>query len=278
MKQLIRFECLSVQSILLRRFIKLLLLTALLILSSAVNINADAGNAKNILPPVALCKNITVQLGDNGSVTIAGSDVNDGSYDPDGSVVNLMVTPNSFNCSNIGANTVTLTVTDNEGLSSECNAVVTVEDKIPPVVNVKPFELVIGSLGTGTLLPANIDNGSSDNCGPVILTISKSDFTCSDLGQNTVTLTAVDSYGNSASRTTMVTVSTTLEITGMSLSSCDLSPSLALFKANIEGGDGTYTYLWKGMEVDLCAFYGYYPIPAIAPVFQYKHPGKAIFQ
>ncbi len=254
-----------------------MLLTALLILSTAVNINANAGNANNILPPVALCKNITVQLGSDGSATIAASDVNDGSYDPDGSIVNLMITPISFNCSNIGANTVTLTVTDNEGLSSECNAIVTVEDKMPPVVNVKPFELVLGSSGTGTLLPVNIDNGSFDNCGPVTLTISKTDFTCSDLGKNIITLTAVDSYGNSASRTTIVTVSSTLEITGMSLTSCDLSPSLALFKANIEGGNGTYTYWWKGLEVASVPFMVIIPFPPSLQFFNTSILEKPFF-
>jgi hypothetical protein len=173
MKQLICFDTFSVSANLIWKFIRPpLLLTFLISLASAVDINANTDGLKSILPPVAVCKNITVQLGEDGSATITGSDVNQGSYDPDGVVVNLMVAPNTFNCSHIGPNTVTLTVTDNEGLSSECNAIVTVEDKIPPVVNVKPFELVLGSAGTGTLLPADINNGSSDNCGPITLSVS----------------------------------------------------------------------------------------------------------
>jgi hypothetical protein len=43
-----------------------------------------------------------------------------------------------------------------------------------------------------------VDNGSSDNCGPPILTLSRTTFTCADLGPNPVTLTATDRSGNFA--------------------------------------------------------------------------------
>ncbi len=278
MKQLICFDTLSVSVDLIWKFIRPpLLLTLIISLASAVEINANTGGLKSILPPVAICKNITVQLGEDGSVTITASDVNQGSYDPDGAVFNLMVAPSTFNCSQIGTNTVTLTVTDNEGLSSVCNAIVTVEDMIPPVVNVKPFELVLGSAGTGTLLPADINNGSSDNCGPITLSVSQTDFSCSDLGKKTVTLTAVDAYGNSTSRSTLVTVSSTLEITGMSLSSCDLSPSLALFKSNIEGGNGTYTYFWQGLEAASRPFMVITPFPPSLQFFNTSTLEKPFF-
>ncbi len=262
MKKTICFTRLFVSDTLIRKYVKPAILIAYLFsLILSTSINAAESQSNSLLPPVAQCKNITVQLGTDGTVTITGSDINSGSYDPDGTIVNLMVSPNTFDCSGIGPNTVTLTVTDNEGLNSVCNATVNVEDKTAPVVNVRPFELVLNSMGTGTLLPSDIDNGTFDNCGNVTLSVSQSAFTCSDLGIKTITLTATDANGNSSSRATLVTVSSTLEITGISLSSCDLSPSLALFKATIEGGNGTYSYLWKGIEETAKPFMVIIPFP-----------------
>jgi gliding motility-associated-like protein len=216
---------------------------------------------KPVQPPVAVCKNISVQPGSGGSVTINGSDVDGGSYDPDGTITNRTVSPNTFNCSQIGPNPVVLIVTDNEGLTSTCTATVTVEDKTPPVINIKPFTLFLGSSGSGTLLPADIDNGTFDNCGTVSLSVTPATFSCSDIGQKTVTLTAVDSHGNSSSRNVIVTIASTLRVVSMSLSTCDMSPTLALFDADTEGGDGNYSYFWRGLNAATMPFMVIIPFP-----------------
>ena len=315
----------------------------LFLIISLINIRATEKDTNPVLPPVALCKNISVRLGPGGSVTISGSDVNSGSYDPDGTIVSLIVTPNTFSCAQKGSNAVVLTVTDNEGLSSTCNAIVTVEDRtppvmmcknytvslnasgtgtvtpadlnngssdncpgglflyldrstfscadvgspvpvtlvgtdasgnssscisqvtvidmVPPVINSKSFNLVLGSSGTASLLASDIDNGTFDNCGGVALSVSPNSFSCGDLGENVVTLTAVDSHGNSSSRNVTITVSSTLEIANMTLSSCDLAPALALFTADPEGGDGTYSFFWRGLDPAVKPFMVIVPFP-----------------
>ncbi len=63
---------------------------------------------------------------------IAASQIDNGSNDACG-IASLSVVPGSFDCSNVGANTVTLTVTDNNGNVSTADAVVTVEDNVAPV-------------------------------------------------------------------------------------------------------------------------------------------------
>ena len=67
----------------------------------------------------------------NGMATITGADVDGGSTDACG-VASLSVSPDTFDCSNVGDNVVTLTVTDVNGNTSTCTAIVTVEDNIAP--------------------------------------------------------------------------------------------------------------------------------------------------
>jgi hypothetical protein len=90
--------------------------------------------------------------------------VDNGSNDPDG-IASLVVAPNTFTCLNIGANNVTLTVTDNAGKVSTCTSVVTVEDNLPPVVlcpgNVNVFtDAGICGAVVNYLTPVGADNCS----------------------------------------------------------------------------------------------------------------------
>ena len=62
--------------------------------------------------PIADCQNsITVLLDENGMASITAADINDDSSDDCG-IASMTATPLAFNCSDVGANTVTLTVTD----------------------------------------------------------------------------------------------------------------------------------------------------------------------
>ena len=57
-----------------------------------------------------------------------------------------------------------------------------------------------------TIAPGDIDDGSSDNCGTPTLALDVISFDCTNLGDNTVTLTATDAAGNTHSCTATVTV------------------------------------------------------------------------
>ncbi|WP_157471469.1 hypothetical protein [Marinifilum fragile] len=86
--------------------------------------------------PTAICKDITVQLDASGNVTINATDVNNGSTDNCSAQEALVLTidKSTFDCTNMGANVVTLTVEDQAGNQSTCTATVTVEDKEAPVL------------------------------------------------------------------------------------------------------------------------------------------------
>ena len=123
-------------------------------------------NKVDAIPPVAICKNATIYVDGTGNATLAVSDVNNGSSDNCDPAPIMFLSKTNFTCSDIGAAVpVTLTVTDASGNSTNCLSQVTVLDTVKPVINVKPFTLILDATGTGTLLPSDIDNGSFDNCG-----------------------------------------------------------------------------------------------------------------
>ncbi len=78
-------------------------------------------------PPTAICQNITVELDENtGTVTVPAEDVNNGSSDNCNGQLTFSLSPNTFDCSNLGDNAVELTVTDACDNASTCSATVTV--------------------------------------------------------------------------------------------------------------------------------------------------------
>jgi len=155
--------------------------------------------------PAAICQNITVQLNASGNATVVAADVDNGSTD-NCSVTNFSVTPNSFTCADLGSNTVTLTVSDAAGNTSTCTAVATVEDNVPPIATCQNISVSLDVNGDATIIPSQIDNGSSDVCGIANLSLDINSFDCSTVGLNTVELTIEDNSGNSSTCSASVTI------------------------------------------------------------------------
>ena len=60
--------------------------------------------------------------------------------------------------------------------------------------------------GNVSITAAQVDNGSFDNCAIDTIFLVNYDFTCADVGNNTVTLTVVDVNGNVSTCTATITV------------------------------------------------------------------------
>ena len=155
--------------------------------------------------PDMVCKNITVFLDENGEATIIATDVDEDSTDNEG-IVTLEIDIETFNCSNLGENTVILTGTDAAGNSASCTAVVTVVDDTPPTAICQDVTLVLDSQGMATLEIDQVNNGSADNCDSVGLDLSKFSYNCDDLGTQAVTLFVTDSSGNQSTCEATITV------------------------------------------------------------------------
>jgi len=75
-----------------------------------------------------------------------------------------------------------------------------------PTIIVQNITINLDSNGIATITASDIDNGSSDNCGITSRTLSETNFSCSDMGQQSVWFTATDAKGNSAFKDAIVTV------------------------------------------------------------------------
>ncbi|RME94591.1 MAG: hypothetical protein D6772_14375, partial [Bacteroidetes bacterium] len=155
--------------------------------------------------PTANCLNPTVELDDMGDATITVADVDDNSTDACGPV-QKSIDLTAFDCEDVGVQVVTLTVRDAFGNESECEASVTVEDNILPDAQCQAVLVELDAAGNGSITPAEVDNNSSDNCGIASLSLDQTDFSCAQVGDNTVTLTVTDVNGNENTCTATVTV------------------------------------------------------------------------
>lgn len=155
--------------------------------------------------PTAVAQNVTVALDATGNATITAAQVNNGSTDACG-IASVTVAPSTFTCANVGPNTVTLTATDTHGNVSTATAVVTVQDVTAPTAVAQNVTIQLDANGNATITPAQVNNGSTDNCSAVSLELTRSTFTCANVGPNPVTLTVTDASGNQSTATAVVTV------------------------------------------------------------------------
>lgn len=180
--------------------------------------------------PLAECSIDTIMFQPALSITPVDLDVS-GDY-PVG--ITRVIFTVSDPCGNKGVDTIYVEVIDNSVPTLVCNDNVVV---------------ALGSNGDAMIDPMDIDLGSTDNCGIDTLFLSNGIFDCADLGLNSVTLTAVDIYGNSNFCIVEVNVTLgsnagfTLATTGSQESFFGAGDGTATAVAT--GGSGTFSYTWS---------------------------------
>ena len=157
--------------------------------------------------PIALCQPITLEMIGTDPVIISPQMIDAGSTD-NCAIVNMSVTPESF--SSAGIHDITLTITDAAGNSSSCTTTVEVIEPEGPVAICQDLVLYLDENGNAQLDPSDIDNGSHSTTGSISLSVDRSDFDCSDIGDQQVILTMIDQWGFTASCVSIVTVLDTI--------------------------------------------------------------------
>ena len=237
--------------------------------------NASCLTNGSELPPIAVCQDITIQLDNSGKAFATAAAVDNGSYDACGGVpTSLSLSQTSFDCSDIGDNSVTLNVTDSHGNVSSCQATVIVEDKVLPSIICPPnviIECDADSTPLNTGSPTATDNCDSNP------SLTFSDVTnlngCGSTGTITRTWTATDASGNFSNCVQTITVedskepsitcpnNVTVECssdtspaatgTATATDNCDPNPSFTfsdVTNLNGCGSTGTITRTWTATD------------------------------
>ncbi|WP_197463471.1 BspA family leucine-rich repeat surface protein [Cochleicola gelatinilyticus] len=160
-------------------------------------------------PPILVCTNTTLFLDEFGNAILSETDVIT-TLEDNCSIGSTSISPTQFTCENIGDNEVLIITQDANGNATECTAIVTVLDEVPPTVFCSNITIELDALGTASITATDLDATSSDNCEIAELTIDTTTFSCDDLGENSVVLTGIDTSGNTSQCTATVTVIDTI--------------------------------------------------------------------
>ncbi len=160
----------------------------------------------NIAPTITVNNDHPVlQIDESGQAKLDLASV--ASADDNCSVQSFTASQTDFTCDDLGDHTITLTAQDASGNTTTEQITVTVEDNIAPTITVENDHPILQLDGSGH---ATLDLGSvayaSDNCDVMSFTASQTDFSCADLGDHTITLTAQDAAGNTTTAQITVTV------------------------------------------------------------------------
>jgi hypothetical protein len=145
-------------------------------------------------------------LDETGKYVLSVNDVNNGSTDNVG-ITEMTISKSEFTCADLGDNTITFTAKDVAGNSSSAEIIVNVVDELKPTIKAKSsYTLNVNAIGEALLKWEDIDEGSTDNCSITERELSKTQFTCADLGENTITFTVKDVADNSSTTDIIVTL------------------------------------------------------------------------
>ena len=140
--------------------------------------------------PNAICQNMQVMLDDSGNVLLDATLIGANSTDDNG-IASYEVSPNSFDCSHIGFQSVILAVTDTVGNQSSCESIIEVVDTIVPFTECPEDSPVIINQGDVYTLPDYFIEGAfsvTDNCTTTFTNYLQSPLQGTELTQGSFTI------------------------------------------------------------------------------------------
>ena len=156
--------------------------------------------------PTPIAHDTTLYLDASGSASVTADGINDGSTD-NCAIASISISQGTFDCTETGDHTITLTATDASGNVATTSAIVTVLDTTSPAPIVLNPTVYLDASGGVALTVDEVDNGSTDNCSIAARSLDVTSFDCSHVGlTNTVNLTIEDQSGNQTIASVTVTV------------------------------------------------------------------------
>ena len=109
--------------------------------------NIDSASAvvtvQDTIKPAVVTQSVTVSLDASGSAGITVNEIDNGSSD-NCSIANRSLSKTNFDCSELGANTIYLIVTDVNGNIDSASALITILDTIKPTIVTSPSDIALG--------------------------------------------------------------------------------------------------------------------------------------
>ena len=217
---------------------------------TAVTLDGNSVGITNTVP-IIVCPNDIVVDNEIGACTAAVSFANAFASDEEDGVLVTMQTNGLPSGSDfpLGDSIIEFSATDSDGNTVSCQFTITVADNEAPVAACQDITVGLDPVtGMATITAADVDNGSTDNCGIASLSLDVSSFDCSMTGANTVTFTVTDNSGNASTCTSTVTVQditapviTCIGAPGTVTDMVSASPALAIPDNNPVGVSTTIT-------------------------------------
>lgn len=200
--------------------------------------------------PTVSAENATLALDNAGSVIVSLSDIN-AQFSDNCGIANTEITPNTFDCMQLGEQEVTLTVTDNSGLSSTTVVIVTIVDTELPVLTC-PNDLLVCAYDNVVEYQAAT---AQDNC--LILSghweqtsglPSGAEF---PVGTTVQTFTFTDASGNVGSCSFSVNVSAPISFDNVAVTNDQNGMGVGAIDITVSSGIAPYQFSWEleGTEI-----------------------------
>lgn len=202
--------------------------------------------AADVNPPQLLLQNASVVLGTDGQVTLTAAMFDNGSTD-ECTIANWTISPATFNCGQLGPQTVTLTATDQNGNTATATATATVTDNSAPVLTC-PQDIQASECNAAVTytLPLVSDNCAANTTPTLVSGLpSGSVFPVGTVQQE---FSVTDQSGNTGVCSFTVTVSDSIKVVPTSVpascsATCNGSVSLV-----ITGGNAPVLVSWSNGE------------------------------
>ncbi len=194
-------------------------------------------------PPTVTAQNATISLAANGIATVTLAAVNAQFADNCGPVI-ATITPASFDCSQKGSQIITVTATDQAGLTATATATVTVVDDIAPILTC-PASLRVCPSGNAVQYNAPT---ASDNCslagGLLNQTQGLPSGATFPVGTTMQTYTFTDASGNMGACSFEVTVLPPIVFEKIEVTAPQSGQSNGAINLTVSGGTAPYSFAW----------------------------------
>ncbi|MCB0535077.1 MAG: T9SS type A sorting domain-containing protein [Lewinellaceae bacterium] len=200
----------------------------------------------NVAPQIE-AQNTSLALNASGSATATMQSLNATVSDNCTSAI-VEISPNAFDCSDLGEQVITITATDEAGNTSSTTVVVTIEDNLPPTVDC-PSDIVACWNENTVSYDAPV---AQDNClingGTWNLEEGLPSGSTFPVGETKQVYTFTDANGNVGSCNFIVGITEPIVLNGTTVQPDVNNQGVGSIHLDISGGNQPLTFIWTNAE------------------------------